>query len=299
MKRNYTKYLWFGCMIPLLFQCGKNQDTNMTFVTTVEVVNDTTATVDISVSTEDKGNFGSMGLIFGISKNLDLENSYGVLNDNEPHYYDRTYLKGKNEDGNAVSLEITRLNDNTWYYYKPFCVFNGKDLYGDLDSFKTTCPQVITQGPAGGYVVYDNGSGGGIEVAPFDLVGNSEYYYSPPGYEWGCIYSNVPGTQSIIGSGQANTDSILNNCSSLETAAKLCDEFTYGGYSDWYLPSYDELQLLLTTLHANNIGNLSQEWYWSSTQADYARAKALRFASNPGFDFNKDTKNFVRPFRTF
>ena len=44
--------------------------------------------------------------------------------------------------------------------------------------------------------------------------------------------------------------------------------YTHNGFSDWRLPSKDELYKLYNNLHKNNIGNFSQENYWSSTDKD-------------------------------
>ena len=64
-------------------------------------------------------------------------------------------------------------------------------------------------------------------------------------------------------------------------------------YSDWYLPSHDEAQLLITVLYNNGIGNLlgSPYFYWTSSEFDNNDAYAILFffgiiawnaKSNPG-----------------
>jgi hypothetical protein len=47
-------------------------------------------------------------------------------------------------------------------------------------------------------------------------------------------------------------------------AFKLCEELTYGGFGDWYLPAVRELQVLQASAVA--IGNFLAADYWSSLE---------------------------------
>jgi hypothetical protein len=71
-------------------------------------------------------------------------------------------------------------------------------------------------------------------------------------------------SSSAYGSGQANTNIILANCSEANIAARVCDDFVNEGYSDWFLPSFDELYKVF--LNRNIIGGLSMDTYWTSTE---------------------------------
>jgi hypothetical protein len=71
------------------------------------------------------------------------------------------------------------------------------------------------------------------------------------------------GTSAVLGTGAANTTTLLG-CSETNFAAKLARAVRDGGYSDWYLPSKDELNKLY--LNKNLVGNFLDVYYWSSTE---------------------------------
>ena len=72
-----------------------------------------------------------------------------------------------------------------------------------------------------------------------------------------------------LGTGQANTTAIILKQGTGNYAAQLCDAYTNadmgtGVYSDWYLPSKDELNKLY--LNRTAVGGFSINMYWSSTE---------------------------------
>lgn len=78
---------------------------------------------------------------------------------------------------------------------------------------------------------------------------------------WGCI--GIVAGASDDNDGQANTDAIVSACGATSAAA-ICDNLTAYGYSDWYLPAYNELDCLRNNAAA--IGGFHSEGYWSSTE---------------------------------
>jgi hypothetical protein len=78
----------------------------------------------------------------------------------------------------------------------------------------------------------------------------------------------VTGTLTTLGSGSANTDKIIaQNGVGSTYAAGLARAYRGGGYTDWYLPSGDELIKLYPNRTA--IGGFAADFYWSSSE-DYA-----------------------------
>jgi hypothetical protein len=123
---------------------------------------------------------------------------------------------------------------------------------------------------------------------------------------WGCSGTSIPGTQFSLGSGEANTSSIVARCKEFSYAAKLCSDLTIGGQSDWFLPSRDEVNLMYKNLHLNGMGNFiatifdgSAEFYWTSSQGDSDFACFYTFFNGDApFSF-KYSRNLVRAIRAY
>ena len=135
-------------------------------------------------------------------------------------------------------------------------------------------------GPAGGKVFYlsDNTRLHGLEAAPADLVDQNDHSE----FAWGCYvngnYTSVSGAQgTAVGTGPANTAAIVAACSEANTAAKMVDAYTLNGYSDWFLPSKDELDLLYEKKSV--VGSFAGNLYWSSSEYDTNSAWLKEFGN--------------------
>jgi hypothetical protein len=187
------------------------------------------------------------------------------------------------------------LNSNTTYYVRAYAVTeNNIVAYGNEVSFITL--SVGQTGPGGGIVFFNKGNTNGgwqyLESAPSD---------QSTGIGWGCSGTSIPGTQLTVGSGEANTNLVVAGCSDASFAAKLCDNLTLGGQSDWFLPSRDELNLMYKNMHLNSQGNFTaSDYYWSSTENSYANAWGFYFsngtANSAGY---KGNTTYVRAVRAF
>lgn len=150
----------------------------------------------------------------------------------------------------------------------------------------------------GGVVVYilkENDIGYELETIHGLIVAQSDQ----DTVEWGCYGVEIPGADGIkIGTGYQNTKDIVSNCSTILIAAKICDDLVLNGYSDWYLPSKDELNQLY--LYRKLIGGFPQSGeHWSSTEStkDFVWRRQLYYG---GENTNrKDYKNKVRAIRSF
>ncbi len=116
--------------------------------------------------------------------------------------------------------------------------------------------------------------------------------------KWGCIGTAIAGANgTAIGSGSQNTIDILNGCGTLGIAARLCGDLVLGGYSDWYLPSKDELNQLYINRVA--IGGFANNFYWSSTEYNDYFAWLFNFGFGYAYYNYKYTTSYVGAVRTF
>jgi hypothetical protein len=102
---------------------------------------------------------------------------------------------------------------------------------------------------------YDANIRHGLIAAPYD---------QSTGAQWGCYGTLIGGTSTGLGTGAANTAAIVAGCSEAGIAARICNELVLNGYSDWYLPSKDELNKLY--LNRATIGSFAASGYWSSSE---------------------------------
>ena len=139
---------------------------------------------------------------------------------------------------------------------------------------------------------YIEGEVHGLIAAPSD---------QSTGTQWGCYNTFIGGTSTALGTGAANTAAIVAGCSKAGTAARICNDLELNGYSDWYLPSRDELNKLYINRKA--IGDFANKYYWSSSEVDkefkeYSWVQSFGNGSQYG-GFRSNTLGCVRAVRSF
>jgi len=151
-----------------------------------------------------------------------------------------------------------------------------------------TLPFMIGASYGGGIIFYIDGTGQhGLISATSDL--------NPS--QWGCNGTFISGTSASIGAGQANTTAIVNSCNEAGIAARNCDDLDLNGYSDWFLPSKDELSQLYSK--KNVVGGFTDNCYWSSCQYDNTAAWVMCFPVGFQSHAVKNTTRSVRAIRAF
>ena len=147
----------------------------------------------------------------------------------------------------------------------------------------------------GGIIFYLDGNGGGLIAAPTDYSIGSTYRA-----EWGCLGTAISGSDgTAIGTGNQNTIDIENGCTSAEIAADVCANYIDGNYSDWFLPSKDELNLMYLNLHLQGLGGFALNFYWSSTEDNSNLAWDQSFVTGDQDNDSKNNENYVRAIRAF
>ena len=115
-------------------------------------------------------------------------------------------------------------------------------------------------------------------------------------------------TNVEIGTGQANTNLIVAFCGG-NSGADAANNYTLNGYSDWFLPSRDELDAVYNNLKVAGLNVFSAtDVYISSSEASattyYVQDVALAYNPAPGkFSVEKLSNAFwpvyTRPVRMF
>ena len=131
------------------------------------------------------------------------------------------------------------------------------------------------------------------------------------GAVWGLYGTDVPNCESSW-NGAANTAAIIAAGVEAGSAAQLCDAYEAGGFTDWYLPAIDELNLMYNAKYNLN-QSLSQitggapfdlnaySYYWSSSEGNSDLAWLFSFDGGYAmYDYLKDNVFFwVRAVRAF
>ena len=163
-----------------------------------------------------------------------------------------------------VTTTITGLSENTTYYAKAYAVNAAGSTFGSTISFTTSAtPRSVGESFGGGIV----------------------------------FYVTDGGTHGLIAATTDETSTLT-----WDDAITACNNKITNTYTDWYLPSLDELALLYSnrTLIGLSAGSTG---YWSSTPHDANSARGLIVDTNgiPGsyFTGNKSFTNLVRAIRAF
>ncbi|MCR9015418.1 DUF1566 domain-containing protein [Aquiflexum gelatinilyticum] len=102
-----------------------------------------------------------------------------------------------------------------------------------------------------------------------------------------------------IGFGFENTNVVLNNCAERPIAVSITRNYEGGGFSDWFLPSLEELKQLYVNRKA--IGGFGDSDYWSSSTYDAKKETAwyVNFSNGEeSVEFRNERKR-VRAIRAF
>ncbi|WP_374504899.1 hypothetical protein [Flavobacterium sp.] len=178
-------------------------------------------------------------------------------------------------------------------------VYNGTTWTNMVGGTASAVPINLGDSYGGGTVIYLFQSGdSGYVAGQYHgiIIANDDAGYSP----WGCNGITTNATGTIVGTSTLNTTNIIaSNCGT--TAAQLCVDYRGGGYTDWVLPSIDELNIVFTN-RAYLPSSLSQYLYWSSSETSSAGAyrKDMRYANTGSFQsFGKTSNSHVRAVRYF
>jgi len=208
------------------------------------------------------------------------------------------------KSGNKVSMTMGGKEEVFTYYVEGdnLTLYNSTGTTVKLVRVITQTPDSPTYpGAASGLVFYDKGyySEGWryLEAAP----ASSEWSE----VAWGAAGVLIGGTGAQLGDGELNTQRIVSKLGDsapfgvgARYAAKLCSDYTYRGYDDWFLPSKAELDLMYQ--QKASIGGFSTTSnYWSSSEENSINAWMQGFSIRYQNAWTKNLPLRVRAIRAF
>lgn len=188
-----------------------------------------------------------------------------------------------NQDG--ITAQFLEWNENSGGTGASYNMHEtGPIVTGQLD-FYAQWSVIGGRGPGGGIVVYDD------PARPYGFQ-----YLEMAGIINGGLpirWSNAiidPITEFAIGEGKGNTDAIVAAMMPPEGASFICGTYGQNGFSDWFLPSYNELNAARPFLAPD-------VYIWTSTRSGDS-AYAIRQGTDTIFS-QTSASAYVRPFRSF
>lgn len=156
----------------------------------------------------------------------------------------------------------------------------------------STPSYTIGQSFGGGKIFYIDKSGLHGLIASISDQSTAATYYNGS-----YITTNAISTTD----GSANTTLIISVQGNIVIyAAKLCRDFSGGGFNDWFLPSKDQLNTLYSQKAI--VGGFANEYYWSSTEFNNELAWSQVFGGvidGNQYNFSKGLIGRVRAIRAF
>lgn len=276
-------------------------------------------------------------------KNSTISLKISILNANSGNatVYTETHATQTNENG-LITVEIgsgvtqNNISNIEWakstYRLKVEANVNGENIYDIVGTSQLlSVPYALHAKTAEQIVKGIIDEPGKITGKHYigELFGGGIVFYIDSSHEHGLIvsmcnlsnefqFSNVvnkeigASAQSDV-KGKENSQAIISQ-GGTTSAAKLCfdyenDDYSTGKFTDWYLPSLDEMRLLSNNIYQiqsilenkinTNIHILERDFYWTSTEYNAFTAWGFNFYNGNSYNSNKFTTGKVRAIRSF
>jgi hypothetical protein len=178
--------------------------------------------------------------------------------------------------GTSSPITVSGLTNGTAYTFKVFA----NNAYGPSASSAASnsitpnepAPTVIGQSYGGGYYA---GQIGVSSVATHYLVVGPAASAQTSSKQWKNANTVTSGSDSAIDGPQNTADMVADGSSTVYPAAHFCNDLVIGGFSDWYMPAKNELEVCYYNLKPTTTSNYTS----SGINANAVPARASNYTS--------------------
>lgn len=178
--------------------------------------------------------------------------------------------------GGIFATSINNLLPGTAYYIRAYAQTNKGIAYGTQRVFATDSIKygnIVKGGRL--FYVFVPGDDGYVEGEFHGLVATE--WVNNKQYVWSKTDTLLNASDSLNINSKANADKIITALGGGVYAANVCDSLVYGGFADWYMPNYREINLIKLKLGVGRI--------WCSTE----------FNSNQAYTSHFNPKDKIKP----
>ena len=183
---------------------------------------------------------------------------------------------------------LTGLTNAAVYNVRAYAINSKGTSYGNTVTFTALEIGQLYQGGAIAYILKPGDPGYTAEIAHGIIV--SPLLRNGPKWFNG-TYITTTATATALGTGNANTDIIVSKMGAGSYSAVFCSLETTNTYSDWYLPSKDELNKLYLVKDKIS-GYFQTGYYWSSSESGSSTAWIQSFATGAQSTYDKNGSGF-------
>ena len=226
-----------------------------------------TAKVTGNVTNDGGSVVYSRGICYSLAPNPNISNSIVVSGSGTGLY----------------STFLSSLLTNKTYYARAFATNAIGTSYGGEISFTTTSvvPGNFYQGGRVAYI-FTNTDFGYVanEIHGIIVKSNGVAPFANTKYKWSDTLTNIIGTNNGVGYGLLNTNIIVNALGNRAPAAKICFDLIDNGYSDWFLPTRQDLEKIKLTQSITDVNIWSV--FWTSNQLSISDAYFVSYQAGIG-----------------
>jgi hypothetical protein len=189
--------------------------------------------------------------------------------------------------GASSPITVSGLSNGTAYTFKVFAT----NAYGPspLSAASNSVTPAVAIGDAfGGGFFAGQISTAGNSIADYNLVVGPVASAESSSIQYKNANTAVPGADSVINGPQNTADMVADGNSTVYPAAHFCNDLVIGGFSDWYMPAKNELEVCYYNLKPTTTSNTTG----SGINANAVPARASNYtAGTPAQTSATDFRN--------